>query len=140
MISLTKDMEVGIFKIDSQHRELIERLNAVTAMGAKSVSKEETDKTFSLLSQYVAKHFGDEENIMKQYGFPKIDWHKQQHKLYVQNIYNLKMEFDRNGPSAKFTLDLNNSIVSWIVRHIKSADVELGKYLKSQKGFLGKSA
>ena len=40
-------MEIGIFKIDSQHRELIERLNAVTAMGAKSVSKEETDKTFT---------------------------------------------------------------------------------------------
>ena len=131
-MTFTKDFEVGITKIDSQHKELIERLNAVIKMGAGAVSKEETDKTFKMLSDYVAKHFGDEENLMKQNNFPKIDWHKEQHKLYVQNINNLKKEFDANGPSAKFTLDLNNALINWIVRHIKSADIELGKYLKAQ--------
>ena len=131
-MTFTRDFEVGITKIDTQHRELIERLNAVIKMGAGAVSKEETDKTFKMLSEYVAKHFGDEENLMKQHNFPKIDWHKEQHKLYVQNINNLKKEFDANGPSAKFTLDLNNALINWIVRHIKSADIELGKYLKTQ--------
>ncbi|MDR1735901.1 MAG: bacteriohemerythrin [Oscillospiraceae bacterium] len=131
MITLTKDMEVGVAKIDAQHRELIDRLNAVTAMGAKSVSKEETQKTIDLLGEYIVKHFGDEETLQKQSGYPKYEWHRGQHQLYIGEFAKLKREFAANGVSAKFTLDLNNSIINWIVRHIKSVDVEFGKFYLS---------
>lgn len=133
MIALTKDMEVGVAKIDTQHRELLDRLNAVTSMGVKSVSKEETKKTLDLLSDYVIKHFSDEEALQKESNYPKYSWHKGQHQLYISEIARLKKEFMANGVSAKFTLDLNNSIVNWIVRHIKTVDVEFGKYYQSQK-------
>lgn len=132
MITFTKDMEVGVDKIDSQHKELIERLNAVIAMGVGAVSKAETDKTFNMLNTYVAKHFSEEEELQRKSNFPKYEWHKEQHKAYIKGLEDLKKEYDTNGHSAKFTLDLNNSIIRWIVRHIKSADIELGAYLKSQ--------
>ncbi len=132
MITLTKDMELGVPKIDEQHQELIDRLNTVISMGAKSVSKEETEKTLDLLCDYILKHFSDEEALQKQAGYPKYDWHKGQHQIYVNEIGKLKQEFYANGTSAKFTLDLNNSIVNWIVRHIKAADVEFGKYYREQ--------
>lgn len=128
IITLTKDMEVGVLKIDTQHKELIDRLNAVTAMGVKSVSKEETQKTLDLLGEYIVKHFSDEEALQRQSGYPKYEWHKGQHQIYIAEFQKLKKEFIANGVSAKFTLDLNNSIINWIVRHIKSVDVEFGKY------------
>jgi hemerythrin len=128
MIVITKDMEVGIPQVDAQHRELVDRLNAVTTMGAKSVSKEETKKTLDLLGDYIVKHFGDEEKLQKQSGYPKYEWHKGQHQIYIAEFGKLKREYEANGVSAKFTLDLNNSIVSWIVRHIKTVDVEFGKF------------
>lgn len=133
MIVLTKDMEVGVPKIDVQHKELIDRLNAVTAMGTKSVSREETQKTLDFLGDYIIKHFGDEEALQKQSGYPKYEWHRGQHQLYVTEFQKLKREFQANGISAKFTLDLNNSIINWIVRHIKTVDVELGKYYNATK-------
>lgn len=126
-------MEVGVPKIDSQHKELISRLNAVTSMGAKSVSKEETQKTLDLLGEYIVKHFGDEEALQKQSGYPQYEWHKGQHRLYVSEFQKLKAEFSANGVSAKFTLDLNNSIIRWIVKHIKSVDVEFGKYYSAAR-------
>ena len=132
MITLTKDMLVGVPKIDAQHEELIDRLNKVTSMGAKSVSKEETQKTIDLLGEYIVKHFGDEEVLQKQSGYPKYEWHKGQHQIYVGEFQKLKREFASNGISAKFTLDLNNSIINWIVRHIKSVDVEFGKFYRSR--------
>ncbi len=128
MITLTKDMEVGVPKIDAQHKELINRLNAVTAMGAKSVSKEETQKTLDLLGEYIVKHFGDEEALQRQSGYPKYEWHKGQHQIYIAEFQKLKREFAANGVSAKFTLELNSSIINWIVRHIKNVDAEFGKY------------
>ena len=133
MITLTKDMQVGVPKIDQQHEELIDRLNKVTSMGAKSVSREETQITLDLLGEYIVKHFGDEEALQKQSGYPKYEWHKGQHQLYVGEFQKLKREFAINGISAKFTLDLNNSIINWIVRHIKSVDVEFGKFYRGQR-------
>jgi hemerythrin len=124
-------MEVGVLKIDAQHRELVERLNAVVALGTKSVSKEETQKTLDMLGAYIIKHFGDEEALQKQSGYPKYEWHKAQHQIYVAEFGKLKNEFMANGVSAKFTLDLNNSIINWIVRHIKTVDVEFGKHYRS---------
>ncbi|MCL2254232.1 MAG: bacteriohemerythrin [Lachnospiraceae bacterium] len=131
MITLSKDMEVGVEKIDKQHKELIDRLNTLVEMGVHSVSHEETAKTLNLLTDYVKKHFSDEEFLQKQAKYPKYEWHKGQHQLYIDEFDKLKKEFELNGSSAKFTLELNKSIINWIVKHIKSADVELGKYLNT---------
>jgi hemerythrin len=83
------------------------------------------------LGEYIVKHFGDEEVLQKQFGYSKYEWHRGQHKFYIGEFQKLKKEFAASGVSAKFTLDLNNSIVNWIVRHIKSVDVELGKYIQA---------
>jgi len=133
MITLSKDMEIGVKKIDDQHRELVDRINAVTSMGAQSVSKEETQKTINLLGDYIIKHFADEEMLQVQCLYPKYEWHKGQHKLLKDAYQKIKEEFAELGPSPKFTLDLSRSIIDWVVRHIKSADVEFGKYYNSQK-------
>ena len=132
MITLTKALEVGVAKIDMQHRELVDRLNDVMAMGGKSVTKEETAKTLDLLGEYVVRHFGDEEALQKKSNYPKYDWHKEQHQGFIKEFKELKKEFAANGQSTKFTMDLNKTMVNWIVRHIKSADAELGKHLRSQ--------
>jgi hemerythrin len=131
MLTLSKDMEVGVAKIDSQHKELINRINAITSMGAKSASKEETQKTLDLLGEYIVKHFADEEALQRQSKYPKYEWHRAQHQFYISEFQKLKKEFATNGHSPRFTLDLSNSIINWIVRHIKSVDVELGKFLKA---------
>jgi hemerythrin len=133
MIKFTPDLEVKVLNIDNQHKELFERINDLTALGAKSVSKEETDKTFKLLGDYIATHFRDEEHLQLRYKYPKYEWHKEQHKLYIESFNKLKAEYDKNGPSAAFTLQLNKSIIDWIVRHIKHVDIELGKFINEAK-------
>jgi len=130
MITLSKDMEVGVLEIDTQHMELVDRLNALTSMGHDAVSKEETQKTLDLLEEYIVKHFSDEEELQRQNKYPEYEAHKKMHELYINEFQKLKKEFAENGYSLKFTMDLNSSLINWIVKHIKSADVELGKFLK----------
>jgi hemerythrin len=124
-------MEVGIPKVDEQHRELIDRINKVTELGVDSVSKEETQKTLDFLEAYVIKHFSDEEVLQKNSHYPDYESHKELHKLYIDNVKKLKEEFAKNGASMKFTLDLNNAIVVWIVKHIKSIDKKFGEYYRT---------
>jgi len=133
MIKLSKDMEVGILEIDTQHMELVNRLNALTSMGHDAVSKEETKKTLDMLGEYIVKHFADEEELQRQSKYPEYESHRKMHQLYIGEFKKLKEEFEANGHSLKFTMDLNNSLINWIVKHIKTADVELGKYLKNKR-------
>jgi hemerythrin len=131
MISFTKDLEVGVPKVDEQHQELINRINTLTAMDIKSISHEEVQKTINLLGDYIVKHFSDEELLQKQSSYPNYEWHKKQHQLYVNEFNDLKKEFAENGASAKFCSHLNKSIINWIITHIKDVDVAFGKYYKT---------
>jgi hemerythrin len=131
MVTLSKDMEVGVLEIDTQHQELINRLNALMSMGHDAVSKEETQKTMDMLGDYIVKHFTDKEALQRQNKYPEYESHREMHQLYISEFQRLKKEFDENGHSLKFTMDVNNSLINWIVKHIKSADVELGKFLKN---------
>ena len=132
MVTLSKDMEVGVLEIDSQHKELVDRLNSLLSMGHDAVSNEETQRTMDMLEEYIIKHFADEEELQKKNKYPEYESHKKMHKLYIDEFEKLKKEFADNGHSLKFTMDLNNSLVNWIVKHIKSEDVKLGKFLKDK--------
>jgi len=133
MIKFTPDLETKVTSIDNQHKELFDRINELTAMGYKSINKEETDKTFKLLGDYIVKHFKDEEDLQRKSGYPKYAWHVEQHRSFVDSFNKLKAEYTQNGPSAAFTLQLNKSIIEWIVKHIRHVDVELGKFINEQK-------
>ena len=124
-------MEVGVVEIDAQHMELVNRLNALLSMGHDAASKEESQRTLDMLEEYIIKHFSDEEELQRKNKYPEYESHKKLHQLFIDEFEKLKKEFEANGHSLKFTMDLNNSLINWIVKHIKSADVELGKFLKS---------
>ena len=131
MIQLSKDMEVGVVEIDAQHKELVDRLNAMVSMGHDAASKEEAQKTLNMLEEYIVKHFADEEALQRKNKYPEYESHKKLHQVFIAEFEKLKKEFEINGHSLKFTMDLNNTLINWIVKHIKSADVELGKFLKN---------
>ena len=131
MVTLSKDMEVGVVEIDTQHKELVDRLNAMVSMGHDAASKEESQKTLDMLEEYIIKHFADEEDLQRKNKYPEYESHKKLHQSFIDEFEKLKKEFEANGHSLKFTMDLNNSLINWIVKHIKSADVELGKFLKN---------
>jgi hemerythrin len=132
MIQLSKDMEVGVVEIDAQHMELVNRLNALLSMGHDAASKEESQRTLNMLEEYIIKHFSDEEALQRKNKYPEYESHKKLHQIFIDEFEKLKKEFEANGHSLKFTMDLNNSLINWIVKHIKSADVELGKFLKNK--------
>jgi len=131
MIQLSKDMEVGVVEIDAQHMELVNRLNALLSMEHNVDSGEESQKTLNMLEEYIIKHFSDEEELQRKNKYPEYESHKKLHQTFIDEFEKLKKEFEANGHSLKFTMDLNNSLINWIVKHIKSADVELGKFLKN---------
>ena len=132
MITLTSDMLTGVATIDEQHKELVKRLNDALSMGTQAASKEETQKTLGFLGEYIVKHFNDEEALQRKCNYGKYEWHKGQHQEYINEFKKLREEFAVNGASPKFTVSLNVSLTNWIVKHIKTVDVDFGKHYQAQ--------
>ena len=128
MIKFDKSLEVGVKLIDEQHQELIRQINAFVSLGAKSYTKEETQKMLVALGSYIRKHFTEEQQLHENSNYPDAKRHKTLHAHYINEFEELHSEFNKNGISAAFTLKLTNSIIAWIVKHIKSEDVKFGKY------------
>ena len=131
MIEFSSNLETKIPQIDEQHKELINRINNVLALEKGVDSKEVTEKTINMLGAYIEEHFRDEEELQRKSGYPDYEWHREQHRLYIDSFKRLKEEYEKNGPSINFTLELNKSIIQWIVTHIRSADTDLGKFINA---------
>jgi len=130
---LTKEMETGIVKIDDQHRELINRINELWAMGSQAHSKEEIKKTLDLLGEYVVQHFDDEEKLQIQCNYPRYEIHKQEHQGFIDEFQKLKKKFSEEEDISTLALELIRTITVWVVKHIQHSDTDIGMYYNLHK-------
>lgn len=134
----TKDLSVGIEKIDNQHKELFARINDLVAAIKQSVCKYKIGDVVKFLDEYVVFHFGEEEKIMRKHGYPGYAQHKAQHEKFLKNFERLKKELPkleggRKPGSYDLSVETNQVVVDWIIEHISVIDKRLGEFLKEKK-------
>ena len=133
MIEFVPDMLMNVALIDEQHMDLVKRINEVVTMGSRAANREEIEKSLVFLANYVVKHFGDEEKVQLQIGYPKYQQHRQQHLLFIEDYKKFLMDYKQNGSSTNFMLQLNRAVIRWVVQHLQGADAELAKYIKTHR-------
>ena len=115
--------------IDSQHRELIDKINKLLDSCETSKEKTVAVKTLDYLADYTEFHFGEEEKLQEEIGYPAIAEHKKEHdKLrgVVKDLYNMLEE--EEGPSNAFVEQVNRNVIEWLYRHIKGFDRSVAEY------------
>ena len=127
-------MAVGIDEIDSQHRELFERINALVAAMKEAHGADEVDKTLEFLSEYVTSHFNMEEKLMDLRDFPEAqaEAHKAEHEGFKKKFLEIKSKLDAEGPSSALSLKTSNLLGTWWIDHISRVDKKLGAFLKDR--------
>jgi hemerythrin-like metal-binding protein len=133
----TEDLSVGIEEIDEQHKELISRINDLVDSVRQHVCKYKIGDVIKFLEEYIFVHFGDEEGLMKKYGYPDYPAHKAQHEYFIREFAALKKELEKlEGGKKRGSYDLsvetNRIVVDWILDHIAKVDKRLGAYLKTK--------
>lgn len=119
----------GIPEIDAQHREIVERVNAIIdAVDPRSEcpAVREQMKSFA---QFVREHFAEEENLMHQYGFPGMAAHIARHHQLLEQLDNVGMRLCSpalSGSKAELFLVF---LVDWTELHISHVDRELAAFL-----------
>ncbi|MEJ5166948.1 MAG: bacteriohemerythrin [Thermoanaerobaculia bacterium] len=131
MIEWREEFSFGIEKIDNQHKEFLKRLNGFLSSLKEGKGKEEIEKVFEFLKEYVIFHFEEEETFMKNMDFPDFEKHKKTHQDFKENINKLKEDLDKEGASLSFVLKVSKELTQWYINHIGKMDK---KYALAFKG------
>lgn len=126
---LTQELLTGNALIDSEHRELFAAVNRLMDACSQGKGRDQIQTTVTFLSNYVVKHFGDEEKLQTQSSYPGYASHKQFHDGYRRQLAQASQELVKEGPTVKALGDLNR-IVAVLVSHIRTEDKRLARHLQ----------
>lgn len=124
-----ESLVTGNEMIDSQHRELIDKINKLLDSCETSKDKIVAIKTLDYLADYTEFHFGEEEKLQASIRYPGIPEHKKEHeklRAVVKDLYNMLEE--EEGPSDIFVEQVNKNVIEWLYRHIRTFDRSVAEY------------
>lgn len=132
-IIFDKSLLTGNELIDSEHRELIARVNQVTSGAVAGSEKAAAVKTLDFLMDYVDIHFKDEEGLQLEYDYPLLAAHKAQHAKFAQTVEELReMLEEEQGPTDAFVEAVNRNVVNWLLMHIQVWDRQVAEFIKER--------
>jgi hemerythrin len=132
MIEWAAHLQTNVSAIDTQHKDLINYINDLLAMGAKAASKEEIEKSLLFLGNYVVKHFSDEEKLQAAIRYPKYEQHCSLHREFIETYKEFLADYKAGGISPdRFMSQINKAVIHWVVHHIQSADADIAQYIKA---------
>ena len=124
----TPALSVGIAAVDEQHQELFRRAERLVA-ALRSGDRGEVLPLLAYLDEYVVHHFGAEERLMREAGFPALEAHAADHRRFREDFASMVRDFRRTGPTALVALTIHNWLSDWLRMHIGGLDRELGRFL-----------
>lgn len=128
--TLTKDLETGNTLIDTEHRELFAAVNDLMDACSQGKGRDQIAKTATFLTNYVAKHFRDEERLQQQSKYPAYTAHKQFHEKYKRDLAAVATQINSEGPTIAALGKLNQTI-GVLVNHIRIEDKKLASHVKA---------
>ena len=116
--------------IDSQHRELIDRINQLIESCSENPDRRAAVKMLNYLADYTEFHFRAEEELQEKVGYPGIKEHKEKHKELEQTVHELhEMLEEQEGPTEEFVRQVEKNVADWLLYHIKTFDRSVAEYV-----------
>ncbi len=123
-------LNIGIDVIDQQHRRIVEYINQLDDARSNGMSREEAAWLLNDLVDYTISHFGFEESLQEEAGYPFLTSHKKVHELFTKRIAEFQARAERGEDVTKA---LNSLLVTWLFNHIKRDDND---YVESVQAYL----
>lgn len=124
-INWSDDLSVGISSIDEEHKLLLYQISRINQAVTNSISRIEIADIFDNLIDYTEKHFSHEEKLFKEYNYPGIIEHTQEHRELTGQLRALNR--DRNSILPE---NINEFLLNWVKSHIKECDMEYVNFFK----------
>ncbi len=126
----SEQLETGIALVDTEHRKLLDLLNAIHQAMEQGRGKEAIGTILNELAQYAVVHFEHEAEYFRRYHYPETAAHLAIHDQLIADVTHLIERFHE----GEFTLvmDTLDFAKAWLVDHILDTDMRYVPYLKSK--------
>lgn len=115
--------------IDSQHREWFKKINDLLRSCENGGGKMTAIKMLEYMADYTDFHFGEEEKLQEEIGYPGIDKHRAEHEKFRNTVKDLhEMLEEEEGPSDAFVKKVQENVVDWLYGHIQGFDRSVAEY------------
>jgi hemerythrin-like metal-binding protein len=130
-INWSDELSISNFKIDEQHRKLIDIANNLLQAIHKNAPKKEFSTILHGLREYTVFHFNDEEEYMKSIGYPYLNQHVDEHMQIKKKV----KDFQHSVFVGDY-IDKNlirEMLKSWLIDHILNCDLKIKEYINSKE-------
>lgn len=123
-VSWTEECSIGVLRLDTEHRYLLDLINQVIAVVGKGQDSDDTMMLWQIqFMQYAAIHFSNEEKIMDRY---LADWHLREEHIHAhQKYWDLVAAISAESDRDNFIAFLKD----WWLGHIQGIDRVMGREL-----------
>lgn len=127
LIEWTEAYKTGHPDVDLQHEHLFELLNRLHDRILSGQGKATVGEILVELTEYVQKHFREEEDLMRASGYPEYEDHHGLHLKLVAKVDEFRQSQSTAQPVTP--LDLVRFLSGWIQYHIQLEDLKLVRWL-----------
>lgn len=130
LFSWKDDYSVNISSIDRQHKILVDMINEIHEAMSVGKGKDVVAQIIEKLLHYTKNHFTAEEQLMKKYGYPDYEDHKEKHNKMTKRV----MSYHQDVISGKKlqSMSLSKFLFEWLEKHIMGTDKKYTSYLNEQ--------
>jgi hemerythrin-like metal-binding protein len=127
LIEWKDEFATGVPDVDSEHRQLIELINA---LHVALLREDVTYTVMDFLGQIYARisgHFALEEKIMRERRYDQFEDHKTDHERLLDELRDIMDDYEAHAyfSDEEFARQIEN----WFSQHFKTRDARLHKHL-----------
>lgn len=126
-------MSVGIEKLDSDHKVLLELINRLDqVLRAETIDAADVRKAMDTLVDYADVHFGIEERAMAKLGYPLTDRHQAEHAEMRAWVTEQRRRADYDD-CRLLMRDMAEHLVHWLYNHVLTVDMQYSEFFADQR-------
>ena len=126
LIEWKDDFSVGVASVDLEHRELIDLINNLHDLIGENATAEEVVSMLGEIFAQISAHFALEEKYMRDSRYPRLDEHKADHEMLLDELRDIMDLVDDDGSYDE--QGLSQDLRRWFTEHFRTHDARLHQH------------
>ncbi len=130
MFEWTKDYAIGLPQVDAQHQAIFRMARELYDEMSAGRGKDVVGRILRRVVEYTEHHFAAEERLMRQYNYPELAAHREQHQDFARRVQKFQDEFQAGR--TMMTVEVFRLLRDWLEVHIKGSDMAYAEFIRAK--------